>query len=77
VLRTRPDAAQAKPFLRDQPQCLDCSVALFCGGGCHNRMRTADAASSAFCLQIKDFIGLTLSTAVRRSRLHTHVATRP
>lgn len=60
ISRSTPDEPHRKPYLRDQPECLECSVALFCGGGCHNRLRTTD---SAFCLQIKDFIGLALRTA--------------
>jgi radical SAM protein with 4Fe4S-binding SPASM domain len=53
--------AHVKPYLRDNPECLKCSVALYCGGGCTNRLKTRNASPSApFCLQIKEFIGLTL-----------------
>jgi uncharacterized protein len=56
--------AYVKPYLRDQPECLTCSAAFYCGGGCTNRLKTRDASPSAqFCLQIKDFIGLTLRSS--------------
>ena len=28
-----------KPHLRDKPECLKCSIALYCGGGCANRLK--------------------------------------
>lgn len=48
-----------KPYLSDRPACLECSVAFFCGGGCPNRLKTPAAS---FCLQIKEFIALTLKS---------------
>lgn len=48
-----------KPYISDMPECLDCSIAYFCGGGCANRLRTP---SASFCRQIKDFIALTLKS---------------
>lgn len=54
-----------KPHLHDRPECLQCSIALYCGGGCSNRLRTqADSQSEPFCLQIKEFVGLTLRSHV-------------
>jgi uncharacterized protein len=63
--------AHVKPYLRDNPECLKCSVALYCGGGCTNRSKSRNASASApFCLQIKEFIGLTLRSCylLRRDR---------
>ena len=52
-----------KPHLSDKPACLECSVALFCGGGCINRLKARnDAPPESFCLQVKEFVGLTLKS---------------
>ena len=60
----KPAECHLKPYLCDKPECLACSVALFCGGGCHNRLRTSGPPGSApFCLQVKDFIALSLRTS--------------
>jgi radical SAM protein with 4Fe4S-binding SPASM domain len=57
----QPGEAHRKPFLCDKPECLKCSVALYCGGGCANRLKTQNGSPAApFCRQIKEFIGLTL-----------------
>lgn len=53
--------AYEKPHLCDKPECLKCSLALFCGGGCVNRFRAQNNSQpEMFCLQIKEFIELTL-----------------
>ncbi len=52
-----------KKHLYDKPECLECSIALYCGGGCINRLKAEkDSSSSQFCLQIREFIGLTLKS---------------
>lgn len=49
--------------LCEKPECLKCSVALYCGGGCANRMKAQnDPFSTSFCLQIKEFVALTLKS---------------
>ncbi len=49
--------------ISDKPDCLKCSVALYCGGGCTNRLKAQnDSRPDAFCLQVKDFIALTLKS---------------
>ena len=55
--------AYEKPHLRDKPKCLRCSIALYCGGGCANRLKVQnDSLPAPFCLQIKEFVGLTLKS---------------
>jgi uncharacterized protein len=50
-----------KRYLANMPDCLKCSIALFCGGGCISRTRTRGGASSRqFCNQNKIFVGQTL-----------------
>ncbi len=57
------DEAHNKPYLRDKPQCLQCSIAFYCGGGCSNRLKSENISpASSFCLQAKDFIALTLKS---------------
>lgn len=52
-----------KPHLSDKPECLRCSVALFCGGGCINRLKAQSGSSpESFCRQVKEFVGLTLKS---------------
>ena len=52
-----------KLHLSDKPECLKCSIALYCGGGCTNRLKAQnDSLASSFCLQIKEFVGLTLKS---------------
>jgi uncharacterized protein len=55
-----PAGGREKPHLSDKPECLECPVALFCGGGCVNRQKAEGSASRSFCLQVKDFVALTL-----------------
>lgn len=58
-----PGENNKKKHLCDKPECLKCSIAFFCGGGCINRVRAeGGGALSQFCLQIRDFVGLTLKT---------------
>ncbi len=53
--------AYDKVRLCDKPECLKCSIALYCGGGCINRMKTQDESLSAsFCPQVREFVALTL-----------------
>ncbi len=55
--------AHEKLHLRDKPECLKCSVALYCGGGCINRFKAqTGSTASEFCLQVKEFVGLTLKS---------------
>jgi uncharacterized protein len=55
-----------KPPLCDKPECLKCSIALYCGGGCANRLKAQnDPLAASFCLQIKEFVGLTLKAYLR------------
>jgi uncharacterized protein len=52
-----------KLHLCDKPECLRCSIALYCGGGCVNRLKAQnDSMTTPFCLQIKEFVGLTLKS---------------
>ena len=52
-----------KPHLCDKPECLECSIALYCGGGCINRLKAQnDSPPESFCLQVKEFVGLTLKS---------------
>ncbi|MCE5336863.1 MAG: SPASM domain-containing protein, partial [Desulfobacteraceae bacterium] len=58
-----------KPHLRDKPECLKCSIALYCGGGCVNRMKARDGDPSApFCLQVKEFVEQTLKSGFLLNR---------
>lgn len=48
-------------YLTNMPECLKCSVALLCGGGCISRTRTqGGSVFDRFCLQNKLFVGQTL-----------------
>lgn len=48
-------------YLANMPECLKCSIALFCGGGCISRTRTqGGAVFNRFCAQNKVFIAQTL-----------------
>ena len=48
-------------YLANLPECLQCSIALFCGGGCISRKRTqGDTFVEHFCRQNKVFVGETL-----------------
>jgi len=50
-----------KRHLLSIPECLACSVALFCGGGCANQARLRHGSIfKAYCLQNKEFIAQTL-----------------
>jgi uncharacterized protein len=50
-----------KKYLANMPDCLKCSIALFCGGGCVSQTRTqGGVASRQFCEQNKIFVGQTL-----------------
>lgn len=50
-----------KSPLESRPECLQCSIASFCGGGCISRTRTqGDPVFSQFCMQNKVFVGQTL-----------------
>ncbi|MCE5333343.1 MAG: radical SAM protein [Desulfobacteraceae bacterium] len=50
-----------KRYLENMPECLQCSIALFCGGGCISRTRThGGSAVKNFCLQNKLFVAQTL-----------------
>ncbi len=50
-----------KRYLANMPECLKCSIALFCGGGCISRTRTqGGSVFKQFCLQNKVFVGQTL-----------------
>ncbi len=50
-----------KRYLANMPECLECSIALFCGGGCISQTRTrGGACSRQFCAQNKVFVGETL-----------------
>ncbi len=50
-----------KRYLASMPECLRCSIALFCGGGCISRARTQDGAVvEQFCRQNKLFVAQTL-----------------
>lgn len=56
-----PNKNREKLHLSDKPECLKCSVALFCGGGCINRLKAqSESQSGTFCEQVKEFVGLTL-----------------
>jgi len=59
----KPGENSGKLHIHDKPECLECSIALFCGGGCANRLKLQeDSPSASFCLQIKEFVGLTFKT---------------
>ncbi|MCE5241818.1 MAG: radical SAM protein [Desulfobacteraceae bacterium] len=48
-------------YLANMPECLKCSIALICGGGCISRTRTqGGAVFDRFCRQNKVFVGETL-----------------
>ena len=50
-----------KRYLASMPECLECSIALFCGGGCISRTRTqGGSVFKQFCRQNKVFVGETL-----------------
>ncbi len=58
-----PGGNSKKPHLRDKPECLECPIAFFCGGGCINRIKVQNGSTAEqFCLQVKEFVGLTLKT---------------
>jgi uncharacterized protein len=53
--------AYKKRHLENRPECLRCSIALFCGGGCISQKRThGGSLTRPFCLQNKVFVGQTL-----------------
>jgi uncharacterized protein len=48
-------------YLTNMPECLKCSIALFCGGGCISKTRTqGGSVFDQFCMQNKVFVGQTL-----------------
>lgn len=48
-------------YLENMPECLKCSIALFCGGGCISKTRTqGGSVFNQFCRQNKVFVGQTL-----------------
>ncbi len=48
-------------YLANMPECLKCSIALFCGGGCISKTRTQQGSVFAqFCRQNKYFVAQTL-----------------
>ena len=50
-----------KRYLANMPECLKCSIALFCGGGCISQTRTqGGSVFKQFCLQNKVFVAQTL-----------------
>jgi uncharacterized protein len=52
-----------KKYLANRPECLQCSIALFCGGGCISQTRTPDDLTfRQFCRQTKIFVQQTLKT---------------
>jgi len=53
--------AYKKRHLENRPECLRCSIALFCGGGCISQKRTQGGSlTKQFCLQNIVFVGQTL-----------------
>jgi uncharacterized protein len=56
-----PREDREKLHLCDKSECLKCSIALFCGGGCINRLKAqSESRPGAFCEQVREFVGLTL-----------------
>jgi radical SAM protein with 4Fe4S-binding SPASM domain len=50
-------------YLANTPECLRCSIALYCGGGCISQTRTQGGSlSNHFCQQNKVFVGQTLKS---------------
>ena len=59
----QPAQEYGKPHLRDKPDCLECSIALFCGGGCPNRLKVQnESVPESFCLQVREFVALSLKS---------------
>jgi uncharacterized protein len=59
----------SKRHLLTVPECLKCSVALFCGGGCPCGARLRDGSIfKPFCHQNEVFIGQTLKAYYLRKR---------
>jgi radical SAM protein with 4Fe4S-binding SPASM domain len=53
--------AYQKRQLENRPECLRCSIALFCGGGCISQKRTQGGSlTKQFCRQNIVFVGQTL-----------------
>lgn len=62
----------ARRHLGNLPECLRCSVALFCGGGCPALARHAKGSIfQAYCHQNKEFIGQTLKAFFLRKAVET------
>jgi uncharacterized protein len=56
--------AYKKWQLENRPECLRCSIALFCGGGCISQKRTqGGSVTKQFCRQNKVFVGQTLKAS--------------
>lgn len=54
-------AAYRQRHLEHRPECLECSIALFCGGGCISQKRTqGGSATQQFCRQNQFFVGQAL-----------------
>lgn len=50
-----------KKYLANMPECLKCSIALFCGGGCISRTRTQGGATfRQYCAQNRMFVAQTM-----------------
>jgi radical SAM protein with 4Fe4S-binding SPASM domain len=59
--------AYRKRGFENRSECLRCSIALFCGGGCISQKRTqGGSVARQFCLQNKFFVGQTLKASYLR-----------
>ncbi len=60
----------ARRMLINVPECAECSVSLFCGGGCPIRARiTTGSIFKPYCQQNKEFIGQTLKAFYLRNAI--------
>jgi uncharacterized protein len=62
----------SRRHLLNLPECIRCSAALFCGGGCPTRARTQNGSMfKSFCHQNKEFIAQTLKAFFIRKEVRT------
>jgi radical SAM protein with 4Fe4S-binding SPASM domain len=59
--------AYQRRHLENRPECLQCSIALFCGGGCISQKRTqGGSVAGQFCGQNRIFVGQALKACYLR-----------
>jgi len=65
----------SRRHLLNVPECLRCSVALYCGGGCpvHARMNNGSIFKS-YCHQNKEFIAQTLKAFFLKNKLKEEIS---